>query len=138
MEVTRSAMCDHCSEAESCVSYLGSGKKTIAVADNSLGAREGDLVELAISEGVIFWGTVNLYLIPIIFLLVFIIVAFYLNSALDWNRSENVLAVFAGLLGLLVSLPVVRLISTRWKYLAEGRPKITRIMEDGENAKGLI
>ena len=134
VEVTRSAMCDHCSVSESCIPNLDSGKKAIAVVGNSLGAREQDLVELSITQGVLLWGTLILYLVPLIFLLAFIFAAFYLNRSLDWNKSENLVAACAGGLGLFVSLPVVRIISTRWRYLADGRPEITRILAPEEDS----
>ena len=130
VEVERSTSCEHCGQKDACLSSVGfdSSRKTLARARNTLGARAGDMVELAISEGVILWGTVILYLIPVFFLLAFILAAFYLNQAWQWEKEENLLAVVAGGLGLLISLGVVRLISTRWKYLAKSGPEVIRIL----------
>lgn len=128
VEVTRSAMCDGCSESGSCISSLESGKKALAVVRNPLGARARDLVELSINEGVIIRGTVVLYLIPIAFLLAFIAGSLYLNSLFGWGKSENAVAALAGGLGLALSFPVVRIISTRWKYLVDRVPEISRIL----------
>jgi len=128
VEVTRSAMCDGCSESGSCVSSLETGKKALAFVKNPLGAKVGDLVELSIKEGVVLWGTVTLYLIPVLFLLAFIVGALLLNNLLGWGKGENAVAALAGGLGLVLSFPVVRLLSTRWKYLADGVPEISRIL----------
>lgn len=128
VEVTRRVMCDGCSESGSCISSLESGKKALAVVRNPLGARAGDLVELSINEGVILRGTAILYLVPIAFLLAFIAGALYLNSLFGWGKSENAVAALAGGLGLVLSFPVVRIISTRWKYLADGVPEISKIL----------
>ncbi len=128
VEVTRSAMCDGCSESGSCISSLESGKKALAVVRNPLGARAGNLVELSINEGVILRGTAILYLVPIAFLLTFIAGFLYLNSLFGWGKSENAVAALAGGLGLVLSFPVVRIISTRWKYLADGVPEISKIL----------
>jgi len=128
VEVTRSAMCDGCSESGSCISSLESGKKAIAAARNPLGALAGDTVELSINEGVILRGTAVFYLIPVAFLLVFIAGSLLLNSLFGWQRSENAVAALAGVLGLALSFPVIRLISTRWKYLSDKVPEISRIL----------
>lgn len=128
VEVTRSVMCDGCSESGSCISSLESGKKAIAAARNPLGALAGDTVELSINEGVILRGTAVLYLIPVAFLLVFIAGSLLLNSLFGWQRSENAVAALAGGLGLALSFPVIRLISTRWKYLSDKVPEISRIL----------
>ena len=128
VEVTRSAMCDGCSESGSCISSMESGKKTVASARNPLGALAGDTVELSINEGVILRGTAVLYLVPVVFLLVFIAGSLLLNSLLGWHRSENAMAALAGGLGLALSFPVIRMISTRWKYLSDRVPEISRIL----------
>jgi positive regulator of sigma E activity len=135
VEVTRSAMCENCSESKSCIILLDSGKKMVAVVDNELGARVGDLVEITISEGVIFWGAVIIYAIPLCALLFSIILALYLNRALGWNKSENALVLGAGFLGIILSLPLVRVISKRWKYLSRGRPRITGILQPEDESR---
>ena len=128
VEVTRSAMCDGCSEAGSCISSLESGKKALAVVKNPLGARAGDRVELSINQGVILRGTMILYLIPVALLLAFIAGALFVNSFFGWGKSENAVAALAGALGLALSFPLVRIISKRWKYLADQGPEISRIL----------
>jgi sigma-E factor negative regulatory protein RseC len=128
VEVTRSAMCDGCSEAASCISSLESGKKASAVVKNPLGAKAGDQVELSINQGVILRGTAILYLIPVALLLAFIAGALFMNSFFGWGKSENAVAALAGALGLALSFPVVRVISKRWKYLADQGPEISRIL----------
>ncbi len=107
----------------------------VTVVDNELGARVGDMVEITISEGVIFWGSVIIYAIPLCAFLFFIILALYLNRALGWNKSENALIFGAGFLGIILSLPLVRTISKRWKYLSRGRPKITSILQSEDESR---
>ncbi|MEA1996838.1 MAG: SoxR reducing system RseC family protein [Gemmatimonadota bacterium] len=132
VEVTRSVMCDNCSQAGACISGPEAGKETVASVYNPVGAKEGDTVEISLNEGVILWGTVVLYLMPVLFLLAFILAGFYLKGYYSWDVGENLLAASAGVLGLLAAIPAVRIISTRSRYLAHrGRPEITRILEPG-------
>ena len=129
VEVTRSTMCDNCAESGSCVVFsLESGKKALAAVKNPLGAKAGDWVELSINQGVILRGTVILYLIPVVFLLAFILCSLLLNSFLGWGKSENAVAALSGALGLALSFPVVRMISKRWEYLVDQMPEISRIL----------
>ena len=128
-------MCDLCPEAEGCVPRRENARRRVALAKNNSGARPGDLVELTIADGVILWGAFVIYLIPVIFLLIFVIGAHYLNLRLGWDKPEMLLSGIASGLGLAVSLVVVRLLSTRWRYLAKGRPEISRILPLGDSEK---
>ncbi|MBN2289658.1 MAG: SoxR reducing system RseC family protein [Candidatus Glassbacteria bacterium] len=133
VEVNRSTMCEHCPEAGGCMPQQENSRLKLARASNSLGARPGDLVELSIDDGVILRGAFVIYLVPVIFLIVFVIGAEYLRVRLGWEEPEILVSGLAGILGLAVSLAVVRLLSTRWKYLADGRPEISRILPPEEN-----
>ena len=135
MEVNRSTMCDMCPEAEVCVPHRENARQRVAQAKNNIGARPGDLVELTIADGVILWGAFVIYLIPVFFLLIFVIGAHYLNLRLGWDKPEMLLSGIASGLGLAVSLAVVRLLSTRWKYLATGRPEISKVLPSDDNEK---
>ena len=135
VEVNSSTMCDHCPESKSCLPREENARLRTAVAENSIGARPQDLVELTIAEGVIFWGAFVIYLIPVIFLLAFVIGAHYLNLRLGWDKPEILMSGPAGCLGLALSLVVVRLLSTRWRYLAQGRPEISRILPPDNDQK---
>jgi len=125
-------MCDHCPESGLCVPHMENARSRIARAGNEIGARPGDLVELSIADGVIVWGALVIYLVPVIFLLAFVIGANYLNLRLGWDKPEMLLSLISGALGLAASLVVVRLLSTRWRYLAEGQPEISRIFPPEE------
>ena len=133
VEVNRSSMCDHCPESKSCIPRVESAAAIVTRADNDIGAKPGDLVELTIEEGVIFWGTFVIYLVPVLGLLVFVIGSNYLNGYLGWSLPEFWLSGGAGILGLIISLAAVRLLSTRWKYLAQSRPVIEKVLPPEED-----
>ncbi len=70
VEVTRSSACEGCKSKEdgtcSACSLLGSGKKASARADNSIGAKVGDRVEVETpSQKVILYAAV-IFLMPIV------------------------------------------------------------------------
>jgi len=117
------------------VPHMENARRRVALAKNKIDARPGDLVELTIADGVILWGAFVIYLIPVFFLLIFVIGAHYLNLRLGWDKPEMLLSGIASGLGLAVSLAVVRLLSTRWKYLATGRPEISKVLPSDDNEK---
>ena len=121
-------MCDGCEQKGACGSYLDTGIKTVARVRNPVAARPGDAVEIRMADGVIVWGAAVIYLVPLAVMLGAISAALTFRDELGITMGENLLAVAAGTAGLLISLPVVRLISTRWKYLSEGTPVITRVL----------
>jgi positive regulator of sigma E activity len=128
VEVNSSTMCDMCPESRGCLPREEHSRLKNTRALNNVGASPGDLVELTIDEGVILWGAFVIYLVPVIFLLVFVIVAHDLNFRLGWDKPEIMVSGLAAVLGLGISLVVVRLLSTRWRYLAQGQPEISRIL----------
>ena len=128
VEVKRSSMCEGCSENGSCLTSLESGKKMDTRVRNPLGAKTGDLVELSINESIIVWGTVVCYLLPVLFLLIFLAAGLYLKDRLGWGWSEDIVGIAGGSLGLVLSLPVIRLLSTRWKKMSGRVPEISKIL----------
>ena len=128
-------MCDHCPESKGCIQHVESARPIVTRARNDIGAQPGDLVELTIGEGIIFWGAVVIYLVPVVCLLVFVIGAHCLNSYLNWSQPEPWLSGGAAALGLALSLVAVRLLSTHWKYLAQSRPVIGNILRPEEDEK---
>ena len=130
VEVTRNMLCDHCNEKESCGVMLENGRQSWALVKNPLGARPGDLVELSIKDNVVLWGALTIYAIPLAGLLLFVFLALYLNSRLGGPLGRDTLAILAGGVGLILSFLLVRQVSRRWKFLAEGAPVISRIFTE--------
>ncbi|MFH1068320.1 MAG: SoxR reducing system RseC family protein [Candidatus Glassbacteria bacterium] len=128
VEVQRSSMCDGCEEKGTCGAHFADDTKTIARVRNPVSARPGDTVEISMAEGVILWGAVTIYLLPVAAMLAAILAAQAFKDEIGLPLGNNALPVVAGVVGLALSLPVVRLVSTRWKYLAEGTPTISRIL----------
>jgi sigma-E factor negative regulatory protein RseC len=128
VEVDRGTMCGQCESKKACAPPLESRTKVLSVVENPLGAGKGDTVELSLKEGVLVWGSLMIYMIPMIFLIAFIMLALHLNAILQLSYSDPVISTVAGVVGFGLSLFVVRFVGTHWKYLADGRPRITRII----------
>ncbi len=134
VEVSRSAMCDGCHQQSTCnVDMLDSSRDKVATVRNPVGAKPGDKVEIAIDETVLMRGSAVLYILPLAFMLAGLLLAMALKDRLNFGLGEDMLALFAALAGLAVSMPVVRAWSNRSRYLAANVPVITRILEQDEN-----
>ncbi len=133
VEVSRNAMCDGCHQQSNCnIKMLDSGRDTTAVVRNPMGARPGDKVEIAIDEAVLMRGSMVLYILPLVFMLLALLLAMALKDRINFGMGEDMLALLAALAGLAASLPVVRAWSRKSRYLATNIPVITRILaQDG-------
>jgi sigma-E factor negative regulatory protein RseC len=134
VEVSRNAMCDSCHQQSSCnVNMLDSSRDSMATVRNPLGAKPGNKVEIAIDEAVLVRGSAVLYILPLVFMLLGLLLAMALKDRISLGMGEDMLALVAALVGLVVSLPVVRAWSSRSRYLAANVPVITRILEQEED-----
>lgn len=134
VEVSRSAMCDGCHQQSSCnVALLDSGRDTVAAVGNPVGARPGDKVELAIDEAVLLRGGMVLYLLPLAFMVLGILLAMALRGSINFGLGDDMLALLAALAGLAASMPVVRVWSKRSRYLAANVPVITRVLRQDQD-----
>ena len=136
VEVARSSMCDGCHQQSTCkVTMPDAGRDTAATVHNPVGARVGDEVEIAIDETVLLRGGVMLYLLPLAFMVIGIVLAMALRERVSFGLSDDMLALLAALAGLAVSLPVVRAWSKRSRYLAANVPVITRVLRQDEQSR---
>jgi sigma-E factor negative regulatory protein RseC len=134
VEVSRNAMCDGCHQQSTCnVNMLDSSRDSVATVRNPVGAQLGDKVEIAIDEAVLMRGSAVLYILPLAFMLLGLLLAMALKDRMNFGLDEDMLALVAALAGLAVSLPVVRAWSSRSRYLAANVPVITRIIKQEEN-----
>jgi sigma-E factor negative regulatory protein RseC len=79
---------------------------------NTLDAKPGDQVVVGIEENSLVAGSFLIYIVPLLLLILFAVVAMALGSGLDAGDQE-LLQTFAGLLGLMVGLVIVKQQSPR-------------------------
>ena len=128
VEVNRAGACETCLQKGSCPPPLEGERHVVTVADNPVGARQGDTVELAINDSVVLWGAITVYMVPLACLVAGVILAEYLNRSLGFDFPQAGFDMALGVVGLILGLILVRVISTHWKHLSIPRPEITRII----------
>lgn len=127
IEVSRSSACVGCSQQGGCSISLEAGSPNRTLVENPLGARPGDTVEVSLPEGVVVWGALTVYILPLVALFAGMLVAERYGPSLAPGWGATGLDVAGGVLGLVVGLVLVRLISRHWRILTS-RPEITRII----------
>ncbi len=117
VQVAESESCSHCSAKGFCIT-TGDGSVRIS-ADDTLGAKEGDLVTVTLGEGRKIAGTAIVFLTPLagLFLGLFIGIVLF-------GQSGGVLGALAGfVVGLVALWALDRYFSRRTTF----RPKVTSI-----------
>lgn len=108
VEILRSSACDHCQGCE-----VGRNKKTIKVwADNSIGAKVGQTVEIELEAATMLTATFIAYVIPLL--------SFILGMSLGYKGAIamaiagfEVFALFSGLISMGISFYGVHIYSNR-------------------------
>jgi len=126
--VKRGSACDHCSQAGSCVALSGGGSLEVKQARNLAGASEGDRVELSLKSRTLVTGALVMYLLPLILMAMFIVVAFFLAPVMHLGVSQNTLVLVAAVVGLLASLPLIRLFNAWLKGASADMPSVTKVL----------
>ena len=127
----RQSMCGQC-VAKSYCHMLGGGKEMIAEAINPIGARPGDTVTIGIPSGTVTKASFVVYMIPAIGLVGGAALGYVTgtSSGLDYNITT-----LAGcLVGLGISLIVVRLLSNILGKRPSYRPEIIKIVRSEQVA----
>ena len=117
VKVAESESCSHCSAKGFCIT-TGDGSVRIT-ADDTLGAKEGDVVTVALGEGRKIAGTAIVFLTP----LVGLFVGLFIGIA-RYGQSGGVIGALAGfVVGLVVLWALDRYFCKRTTF----RPKVTSI-----------
>ena len=117
VQVAESESCSHCSAKGFCIT-TGDGSVQIS-ADDSLGAKEGDLVTVRLGEGRKIAGTAIVFLTPLLGLFLGLF-----TGIVRFGQSGGVLGALAGfVVGLVALWALDRYFSRRTTF----RPKVTSI-----------
>jgi sigma-E factor negative regulatory protein RseC len=121
--------CDACLSGRGCgaaslVGLFGQRPSRFKVL-NSIGARPGDDVIVAVQEGALVSGSLLLYLVPLLFLIGFAFFGEALGSYLGPDPAEG-LSIVLGVTGMVFGFAWVRRITLRWNRDERFQPVILR------------
>jgi positive regulator of sigma E activity len=119
-------ICRGCKDTGKCRMCLA-GTRHVTTVKNSVGASKGDVVFIYNVGSALWSGTVSLYVIPALWLMIGAIIGAGLG--VDWKIGEAGGAVLVGMSGFAVGLLVVLVISKMLKLDLEISPRIVRIID---------
>jgi len=122
----RKNACGGCGSTHSCNSCLSNSKMT-AEALNSIGAKEGDLVEISLNSGVVLKSAAAMYLIPVAGLMAGALAGVGVSSILAVD--ETISAIIFSIIGLCLGFMTTALISRRMSVRNRLTPVITQIIK---------
>ena len=122
----RKNACGGCGSTHSCHSCL-SNSKMITEAQNSAGAKEGDLVDISLNSGLVLKGAAIMYLIPIAGLMTGALIGSSISGIL--GIGETISAIIFSILGLCLGFIVTTFISKQMSVKNRFTPIITQIIK---------
>lgn len=140
LQTQRRSACQSCSVKQGCgtsvlAKVVGARSSQISV-DNSLQAKVGDEVLLGIQENALVRGSLLVYALPLLMMLVFALLGEGLGQWLGWQH-ELLIIVFA-LLGLLGSGWVIRYGLHRSALKQQIQPHMLRIVSPGAGRRDIM
>lgn len=126
--VARSEMCDCCGSRGVCHT-LGGGKNMEAEAINTVEAKVGDRVQIAIKPGILWKISMLFYLIPVIALVTGALIGVEIGPTL--KIDPEVFSAFMGIFFAALSYIIIRKIANRLKEKKDYMPEVIRVVAPG-------
>ncbi|HDL18765.1 MAG TPA: hypothetical protein ENH29_06905 [Bacteroidetes bacterium] len=121
VEIDPNDLCGSCANKATCRIETENGKRTLLV-QSETDVKEGDMVQINVSEGNAIISAFLVFIVPLIFLGI----GYFVGAA--WSRGWGILSAFLGLgFGLLVVRLVDRWIGDKQSF----QPRITKILDEG-------
>lgn len=117
----RNSACDHC-PTRSCCASLEGDLKCVDVS-NGIGAREGQLVKIGISQKAVLKASFILYMIPILALVIGAMLGNYLGP-----QHSEIWSAFTGVGFFVASYVVIKALNKHFENKAEYVPVVTEIL----------
>jgi len=122
----RGAMCTSCKAHDVCHS-LGGGEDMEVEALNKVRARAGDRVRIQLSDKALLWASLQVYLLPPIFLLLGAILGQHL--APRWGLDADLAALLFGFSAFVLVFAVVKVLANRDTKRNLYRPTVVEITQ---------
>jgi sigma-E factor negative regulatory protein RseC len=122
----RKNACGGCGSTHNCNSCL-SNSKIVTETLNSIGAKEGDLVDISLDSGVVLKSAATMYLIPVAGLMAGALTGVSVSGIL--SVDETISAIIFSIIGLCLGFIMTALISKRMSMRNRLTPVITQIIK---------
>jgi len=122
----RKNACGGCGSTHNCHSCL-SNSKMMTEALNSIGAKEGDLVDISLNSGVVLKSAAAMYLIPVVGLMAGALTGSVISGILAVDETMS--AIIFSIIGLCLGFMTTALISKRMSVKNRLTPVITQIIK---------
>ncbi|TES92834.1 MAG: hypothetical protein E3J87_04055 [Candidatus Cloacimonadota bacterium] len=127
--IQRKKWCDHCPSKNAC-NPPEEGKMFTVEVENPIGAKEGDIVEIGIARGAVALASFWAYLVPALLFLIGIAIGFSLLSKYIEVIPKEFLGLITGIILLLASFLILRIVNNKLKKNKTFRPEIIGICSD--------
>ena len=124
VEVEKGTSCASCSTR--CVCNYGA-KTVLVKAENPLSARQDQVVQVSISEGIALQAAFVVYIIPLITFIGGVFLGAYIGERVG---IETVFEILGGIGGLALAFPAIKYYNTSVKRHGSYQPVVTRIIEN--------
>jgi len=125
----RKNACDSCGSTHSCNSCL-SNSKIVTEALNSIGAKEGDLVDISLNSSVVLKSAAAMYLVPVAGLMAGALTGVGVSGILAVDKTMS--AIIFSIIGLCLGFMITALISKRMSVRNRLTPIITQVIKNNE------
>jgi sigma-E factor negative regulatory protein RseC len=131
VETQRKTMCGQCAANKGCgtsvlANVLGKKRNTMAVL-NTIPVKVGDDVIIGIEEGSLVRGSLLIYALPLILLIVFGLLGEVIAVQMTLENNDSLTAIFAGI-GLLLGFGWLKFIAGNIRKDAKYQPKLIKIV----------
>lgn len=140
VQTQRRSSCQACSVKQGCgtsvlAKVVGTRSSQMSI-DNVLDAQVGDEVLLGIEENALVKGSLLVYALPLIMMLVFAVAAEAIVGMQGWQN--DLLALAAGVVGFVSSVFLVRYALYRTALKQQIQPRMLRILSHGKNPHDMM
>ena len=140
LQTQRRSACQSCSVKQGCgtsvlATVVGQRYSQVSVA-NTLGANVGDEIMMGINDNALVKGSLLIYALPLIFLLVGALLGEFFAHA--YNLNAELASIIAGAAGFVLSMFVIRFSVTRTKIQNEMQPHMLRIISKASDSHDFL
>ena len=123
--VTKTEACHGCPSAQLC--HMGKTGEREVLAQNPVGAKEGQRVEIEIKDGLFLQASFIIYIFPVIALILGAIFGRWISRVIQISLSEDTCAVIGGLICMISVFILIKLRSCNRYYMKKFQPTIIKI-----------